>query len=47
MATQTPEITITVEARENRGTGEAGRMRTREGCRRCSTVETSPRSLSR
>jgi large subunit ribosomal protein L25 len=27
MATQTPEITITVEAREGRGTGEAGRMR--------------------
>jgi large subunit ribosomal protein L25 len=28
MATQTPEITITVEAREGRGSGEAGRMRT-------------------
>ena len=27
MATQTPEITITVEAREGRGSGEAGRMR--------------------
>ena len=27
MATQTPEITITVEAREGRGTGDAGRMR--------------------
>jgi large subunit ribosomal protein L25 len=27
MATQTPEITITVEAREGRGTNEAGRMR--------------------
>jgi large subunit ribosomal protein L25 len=27
MATQTPEITITVEAREGRGGGEAGRMR--------------------
>jgi len=27
MATQSPEITITVEAREGRGTGEAGRMR--------------------
>jgi large subunit ribosomal protein L25 len=27
MATQTPEITITVEAREGRGPGEAGRMR--------------------
>jgi large subunit ribosomal protein L25 len=27
MATQTPEIIITVEARESRGTGEAGRMR--------------------
>ena len=27
MATQTPEITITVEARDGRGPGEAGRMR--------------------
>jgi large subunit ribosomal protein L25 len=27
MATQTPEITITVEAREGRGSGESGRMR--------------------
>jgi large subunit ribosomal protein L25 len=27
MAIQTPEITITVEAREGRGSGEAGRMR--------------------
>ena len=27
MATQTPEITITVEAREGHGTGDAGRMR--------------------
>jgi large subunit ribosomal protein L25 len=27
MATQTPEITITVESREGRGTAEAGRMR--------------------
>jgi large subunit ribosomal protein L25 len=27
MATQTPEITITVEARKGRGTGDAGRMR--------------------
>jgi len=27
MATQSPEITITVEAREGRGTGDAGRMR--------------------
>ena len=27
MATQTPEITITVESREGRGSGEAGRMR--------------------